>query len=320
MWIGQQSNAEDIAIRNFIGKAAAGTEMPAYTSTVTVANGDSLEAAIGKLDSALNGISTATTSNSAAITANANLISAITSGAGLSAAGAYVANAATTYISTATSIVNATDLLDAALTLVDNKQVVIITSSGFNTNGTFPSLVATNYLGAATNVVQSLTLLDTEIASAVAAIATVDGKVGTASWLGTAYVDGAANLTAAVTLLDAALSSLNTDVAVTTATTNMTLDAVPVDSFAMATWKVVVEDSANAANRESFTIDALHNGTTIADANSVDGSRYGKNKVGVEINGLNVDVVLNGAGAAQVMQISVTAGIPVVARCRRQAI
>ena len=320
MWIGQQSSAEDVALRNFIGKAAAGTEMPAYTSTVTVANGDSLETAIGKLDAALNNVSNTANSNSAAITSNTNLISAITSGAGLSAAGAYVANAASTYLTTATSLKNADDLLDAALATVASTQTAIITSSGFNTNGTFPSLVATNYLGAATNVVQSLTLLDTEIASAVASITAVNNKVGTATWLGTGYVDGATNLTNAVALLDAAISSVNTDVSVTTASTNMTLDTVPVDSFAMATWKVIVEDSANAANRESFTIDALHNGTTVADANAVDGSRYGKNKVGTEIAGLSVDVVLNGTGATQVMQIAITAGIPVVARCRRQAI
>jgi len=320
LWIGQQSNAEDIAMRAFMGKATAGSLLPSYTSTITVANGDNLETAVGKLDAALAAVISTGNSNGSAIAANTNLINAVTSGSGLNASGTYTANASATYISTATSIVNATDLLDSALAAVGSKQNVMNTSSGFNANGTFPSLVATNYLGAAVSVVQSLQVLDTQVAAAVASIATVDAKVGTGTWLGTGYVDGAANVTAAIALLDAAISSTNTDVAVIVASTNLTLDSVPVDAAVMATWKVVVEDAANVGNRESFTIDALHNGTTIADANNVDGSRYGKNKVGTEINGLNVDVVLNGVGAAQVMQIAITSAIPVIARCRRQAI
>lgn len=320
LWIGQQSNAEEVAIRNFIGKAAAGTELPAYTSTVFIANGDSLETAIGKLDAAINNATNQANSNATAIASNTSLINAVTAGAGLSASGAYVANAAANYISTATSLANADDLLDAALFSVDTKQAAIIASTGLNADGTFPSLVGTNYLGTATNVVQALTLLDTEIAAVAASLATTDNKVGTATWLGTSYVDGATNLTNAVALLDAAIASINTDTQITAAATNLTLDAVPVDSFAMATWKVIVEDSANTGNRESFTVDALHNGTSTADATAVDGAKYGKNHVGNEIAGLNVDVVLNGTGTGQVMQLSITAGIPVVARCRRQAI
>lgn len=44
------ANQDDAFIRTFIGKAAAGSELPGYSSTNIVANGDDLEAAIGKLD------------------------------------------------------------------------------------------------------------------------------------------------------------------------------------------------------------------------------------------------------------------------------
>ena len=46
-----QSNLDELGyIRTFIGKGAAGSETPSYSSQTQVTNGDSLEVAIGKLD------------------------------------------------------------------------------------------------------------------------------------------------------------------------------------------------------------------------------------------------------------------------------
>jgi hypothetical protein len=50
---GASSNAELGFIRTFIGKTAAGSETPTYSSTNIVTSGDSLEAAIGDLDAAM---------------------------------------------------------------------------------------------------------------------------------------------------------------------------------------------------------------------------------------------------------------------------
>ena len=50
VWIQGQASTEDAFIRAFIGKDAAGNELPSYTSTNVVANNDSLETAAGKLD------------------------------------------------------------------------------------------------------------------------------------------------------------------------------------------------------------------------------------------------------------------------------
>lgn len=60
VWTGEDTDSEDIAIRAFIGKGSAGSEMPAYTSTNYVTDGTSLEAAIGDLDSALDALETKT--------------------------------------------------------------------------------------------------------------------------------------------------------------------------------------------------------------------------------------------------------------------
>jgi hypothetical protein len=49
-WILGQANTEDAFIRAFIGKDAAGNELPLYTSTHVISNNDSLETAAGKLD------------------------------------------------------------------------------------------------------------------------------------------------------------------------------------------------------------------------------------------------------------------------------
>lgn len=53
VWISQDSSDELGFIRNFVGKSAAGNELPDYSSTNQVADGQSLETAISALDSAI---------------------------------------------------------------------------------------------------------------------------------------------------------------------------------------------------------------------------------------------------------------------------
>jgi hypothetical protein len=50
VWINSADATEDGYIRTFIGKSGPGSETPSYSSTNIVANSDSLETAIGKLD------------------------------------------------------------------------------------------------------------------------------------------------------------------------------------------------------------------------------------------------------------------------------
>lgn len=50
VWINSADATEDGYIRTFIGKSGAGNEVPGYSSTNIITNGDSLETAIGKLD------------------------------------------------------------------------------------------------------------------------------------------------------------------------------------------------------------------------------------------------------------------------------
>lgn len=50
VWINSADATEDGYIRTFIGKSGTGSEVPGYSSTNIITNGDSLETAIGKLD------------------------------------------------------------------------------------------------------------------------------------------------------------------------------------------------------------------------------------------------------------------------------
>lgn len=317
LWIGQQTTAEESAIRAFIGKGAAGGELPAYTSSNYVANSDSLETAIGKLDAALLNVSNTASGNAAAITSNTNLINTVIAAAGLSSGGTYTANAAAAYIDTATSLANADDLLDAALAAEAGRLANVVTATGLNADGTLPALASTTYLTSATSVVNALTLLDAQVATNANAVSALQGQVGSATWLGTNYVDGATNLTDAINLLDTAIGNAVGSASTSTSGTAITLDAVSVDSASVIKWVVVVEDAANSANRVAFEVLAVHDGTSVADATKIDHTRYGKVDVGNKINNLHTDVTLAGTGVNQTAQLSVTAGIPVVASARR---
>jgi len=320
LWIGQQTSAEEAAIRAFIGKASTGNIMPSYTSTTYVANGDALDVAIGKLDSAAANLATQIGNNTTSINSIQTTIGAITTGAGLSATGQYTANPNAHYINTATSLANADNLLDAALFATDGKVANIVSSAGFAADGTFAGFTGANYVGTATTLVQGIQQLDTALAATDANVSTLQGQVGTVSFTGTTFVSTATDLTTAIQQLDAALADAVAPSSTTTAGTNITLDSVPTRQLSVLKWVVVVEDSANNANREAFEVLAIHDGTSLADATTIDHTRYAKVEAGNGIPNLTVDVVLVGTGNAQRAQLVITAGTPVVARAKRLAV
>lgn len=177
------SNSSDLAeqgyIRAFIGKNAAGNELPTYSTTNYVSNGDNLETAVGKLDTQLK---TTTDSLSAEITNRTNAdatlqgeIDAIETGAGLNANGTYSANLGSNYISTASSLKNADDLLDAQLKSVSNSVASLSTAVSQNT-----SLLAAARTENTTTSITSSTAVDSVLTKDAVA----------AKW--TLYVEGTA--------------------------------------------------------------------------------------------------------------------------------
>jgi hypothetical protein len=75
----QASNDELSFIRSFIGKTSGGAETPTYTGTNYITNGDTLEAAAGKLDTQLKTTTDATGTNATNIS---NLQSAVSTNTG----------------------------------------------------------------------------------------------------------------------------------------------------------------------------------------------------------------------------------------------
>jgi len=342
--IGSQSSSEDSFLRSFIGKGAAGAEMPAYANANYVAQADSLATAIGKLDAQVALNATAGTGNSSGLSALQVEVDATQSGAGLAAGGAYNADAAATYISTATSIHNATQLLDAHVALnasglaqeiLDRQAAsagllteldVIEAGTGLAADGTYITVAGSNYIDTSTTVVDAVSLLDAAIGSVQTSLTTettnrtnadtaLDNKIGTQAYSSVNYVAAGSSSTAAISALDAAIADT---VAKSTSTgiTSGIVDSVSVDTAEVVKWIVTVQDTGTN-DKYSAEILAMHNGSAAADATLVDFSEAFELEIGAEISGLAIDVVLSGAGVAQTMQLSVSSASTVNVKVTR---
>lgn len=134
-WVlANQSNLDEEGyIRAYSGKPSAGNVLPDYASTNYVVDGDNLTTAIGKLDTQAkvnaDAISAETTDRTTADAAMQSEIDSIEAGAGLNANGTYTATGGANYISTATSLKNADNLLDAQIKLNSDDIAALETSS-----------------------------------------------------------------------------------------------------------------------------------------------------------------------------------------------
>lgn len=83
-----------------------------------------------------------------------------------------------------------------------------------------------------------------------------------------------------------------------------TVDSVLVDDVAAAAWQIHVQENGTPANKQAFEIFATHNGSAdgVTDATAVDDNKSKILKLGSNFN-VQVQVVLSGAGAGQVMQL-----------------
>lgn len=122
------------------------------------------------------------------------------------------------------------------------------------------------------------------------------------------------SLTAAISKLDHALESSVTPSIATNVTTSTTIDTVLVDATDAAMWLLTIAQPGSA-NKQTMEVIGQHNGTAILDATTADFSVFGKLKTGSAIAGLVVEVVVSGAGEAQVMALKVasTNGVTVKA-------
>lgn len=138
---------------------------------------------------------------------------------------------------------------------------------------------------------------------------------------GTNYIDGQ-SFYAALQALDTAVATAEgdlVDVSSDNITSSTVVDSVSVDDETCALWLVNV---ANTAGTKFFSchIFGQHNGTASADATNADHNRSSVLREGGKPNGLQFDVVVNGAGAAQTMDLVVDATEAVNVRAVRVSV
>jgi hypothetical protein len=148
---------------------------------------------------------------------------------------------------------------------------------------------------------------------------TVDAAGNYVARIGSDYLDGNTSITedvddvaAQVKINSDALANAGTGNPTSTSALSVTaaavIDSANVDAVAAALWDVTVRQGAVI---RGFLVHAGHTGTTGADATNLDYGTSLRLKKGGNIPGLDLDVVLAGAGVAQTMDLVVSSAGPV---------
>jgi len=116
------------------------------------------------------------------------------------------------------------------------------------------------------------------------------------------YIGQTDDLETAITKLAQGLALARKVTSATGVTTQAAIDTMLVDDIDVARWIVHAKDDAGAVR--VIEVLATHNGTSAADATATDYTVYSKLRVG-NISGFDVDVDVNGTGAAQTMRLLV---------------
>ena len=284
--IDQGALDEEGFIRAFVGKSGVGAILPTYTSTFFVANGDSLEAAIGEIDAELGANVNLGHFIGPAYSVNGNIQRLDTEMGANVTLGNHITPA-----NTINQNIQDLDTFAGAPLLVGN-----FISAGQQLSGAITSIDAElgpnvstgNFVTSANKINQNIQALDTQIGANVVA--------GT-------YVVPTASTNANVQALDTALATTTLQTAVTNVTSVQTIDSVTADG---AKWLVRVENAADSTNVYSTEVYAVGNGV------SADYTRYATLKIGASIAGLAVTVDFS-AGALR-LRVASTAAVNVVAR------
>jgi len=286
-WIrSNQTSLDELAfIRTFIGKDAAGSELPGYTSTNHVANNDTLEVAIGKLDTAVG-------SNDTDIGNNATSIGNIQTelddfetamGAVIDANGDYVAFSGTNYLDSNSDLTE--DLTDLDTQVKANADAIgLISNDDTNQNA---------FMGKTSTGAETPTYSSSEI------------------------VTQSGNLESAIGELDAFLDQTNHAVSISGITTLQVIDSILVDDVKAVRWLVHVQQGTKVI---TYEIDATHDGTSSSDATATDFTKYARLKMNGNIVGIKINVRIAGATTAQTMELTVEATSGVVASSSRLSV
>lgn len=289
-WVqSDQASLDELGyIRAFIGKTAAGNEVPAYTSTNFALQSSTLAAAISALDLELgvnvslgNFIDPTFKINANIQALDTEIGANVTAGAWISPSNKINGNlqaldthlgvdfAAGNYITLAQTVSGAVTALDVAIG---------------------PNLAAGNFVLPAVKVQQNIQALDTALGAAVS-----NGG----------YILAANSTNSNVQALDAAVTAATLQSSVTNVTSLLTIDTAPAGVMA-AKWFVrckLVSDPTRVYATEVYAV---------TDGTSSDFTRYATLKLGTAIPGLVVSVDLVGTQLA--LKVASTGAVDVTAR------
>jgi hypothetical protein len=292
-WVVSSQTSDDELgfLRAFVGKTAGGSELPTYATNNIVLSSDSLEVAIGKIDTAVGFVN------------NGNyIISANTFGQNVQALDTKIGPAG---ILLGQDWVSDTNSVNANLLALDNQLGAPLGAGNFISLNDQLSVAITsldqqfgtnvsdgNYILASVKTNQNIQALDVAIGSPVTPIA------GNATLIvaGNSVNDNIENLAAAITT--ATLQTFSN--AVTTVTV---IDSALADA---AKWLVRVEVDGDPTRVYATEVYALSNGVT------VDFNRYATLKIGTSIPGLIVSATYN-AGEIE-LRVTASVAVNVVAR------
>jgi hypothetical protein len=289
-------------------------------------------------------------------------IDATQAGAGLAADGSYVPTATANYISGATSLDNATQILDGQVaanaasistnatdiaavsnnlsTEVSNRQSAdaalqsevdaIEAGAGLSVTGAYVPDAAANYIAGATSVHGATQILDGQVAANAATIASnestnaaahasMNALMGNGAYASTVNIAAGDDLTVAVGKLDAALSD-TVSTANHAGITAGVVDAISTKADQAVKWVLSVRETATPTNKVVMEILATHDGDSLTDATFSDWSEYAELELGAQIPGLGITVALAGTGAAQNLELSVSATSAVDVKVTRLAV
>ena len=342
-----QSSVDELGyIRAFIGKDAAGSETPVYSSALQITQNNSLEAAIGELDTALgaDAVPVARTNNPivGANAANSN-IDALDEAIGADADLTPLAR--TVGAVTINSTVYAKfDQLDLAIgvDVTPLARTVGPTSASNDINANIdalddaigidvtPVVRTTGAISASNSVNANIDALDSAIGIDITPLTRVTGQLSVSNSVNaniealddvvgadvdmanTNYIATTNSIYTNLSNLDGVLDKAYHEVTEkTNVTTDTLLDEVLVDSVCSVTWEVCAHGSAalDASRKYAAKVAAIHDGHNVgggADATEPDRDTYSVRKLGASL-GISLSVVLSGSGAGQTMQLRATA-------------
>jgi hypothetical protein len=287
LWVltDQSSLDEEGFIRAFIGKSGAGNVPPTYISNNFISDGQSLEVAVGYLDTALGANVADANFVRSAFKVNAN-IQALDTGLGAKVS---TGNHISTADSTNQNIQSLDTFAGAALGVgnfiaLDQQLSAAITALDSELG---PNLVDGTYVLNAAKVNQNIQALDMGLGA----------KVTTGS-----YISGTVATNANIQALDTALAATALQISVPSVQSITTIDSIA--GALSAKWLVRVTDGTSVYSTEVY---ATSNGV------SADYTRYGTLKLGASITGLSVTVDLDVSGALR-LRVASAGIVSVLAR------